>query len=58
MVQNFIEIAKAAKDASLKIADLKTEIKNTALNKIADMFEIHKAEIFEANKKICRKLKV
>ncbi len=50
MVQNFIEIAKAAKDASLKIADLKTEIKNTALNKIADMFEIHKAEIFEANK--------
>ena len=30
MVQNFIEIAKAAKDASLKIADLKTEIKNTA----------------------------
>lgn len=51
MEQNFIEIAKAAKDASLKIADLKTEIKNTALNKIADMFEIHKAEIFEANKK-------
>lgn len=50
MVQNFIEIAKAAKDASLKIADLKTEIKNTALNKIADMFEINKAEIFEANK--------
>ena len=50
MVQNFIEIVKAAKDASLKIADLKTEIKNTALNKIADMFEIHKAEIFEANK--------
>lgn len=50
MVQNFIEIAKAAKDASLKIADLNTEIKNTALNKIADMFEIHKAEIFEANK--------
>lgn len=50
MVQNFIEIAKAAKDASLKIADLKTEIKNTALNKIADMFEIYKAEIFEANK--------
>lgn len=50
MVQNFIEIAKAAKDASLKIADLKTEIKNTALNKIADMFENHKAEIFEANK--------
>lgn len=50
MVQNFIEIAKAAKDASLKIADLKTEIKNIALNKIADMFEIHKAEIFEANK--------
>ncbi len=51
MEQNFIEIAKAAKDASLKIADLKTEIKNTALNKIANMFEIYKAEIFEANKK-------
>ena len=51
MEKNFIEIAKQAKQASLKIAELNTEIKNSALNKIADFFEAHKAEIFEANKK-------
>lgn len=50
MEQNFIEIAKAAKLASLQVADLDTNIKNEALNKIADMFEQHKGEIFEANK--------
>lgn len=50
MEQNFIEIAKAAKLASLQVADLDTNIKNEALNKIADMFEQHKEEIFEANK--------
>lgn len=51
MEKNFIEITKNAKQASLKIAELNTEIKNSALNKIADFFEAHKAEIFEANKR-------
>lgn len=47
---DFIKIAKDAKEASLKIADLSTEIKNLALLKIADEIEAHKEEIFEANK--------
>ena len=33
---DFIQIAKNAKNASLKIADLSTEIKNKALLKIAE----------------------
>ena len=33
---DFVKIAKDAKEASLKIADLSTELKNTALLKIAD----------------------
>lgn len=51
MEQNFVEIAKNAKAASLKIAELSTEIKNEALNKIANAFERFREEIFEANKK-------
>lgn len=51
MEQNFIEIAKNAKLASLKIAELNTDIKNQALNKIAQAFEAFKDEIFAANKK-------
>lgn len=47
---DFIQIAKNAKEASLKIADLSTEIKNKALLKIADSIESAKDEIFEANK--------
>lgn len=47
---NFIQIAKDAKEASLKIADISTELKNKALNKIANEIELHKEEIFEANK--------
>ena len=47
---NFIQIAKDAKEASLKIADISTELKNKALNKIADEIELHKEEIFYANK--------
>lgn len=47
---NFIETAKKAKKASLEIAGLKTEIKNIALNKVADELELCKDEIFEANK--------
>ncbi len=48
---DFIQIAKNAKEVSLKIADLSTEIKNKALIQIADEIEAHKNEIFEANKK-------
>lgn len=47
---DFIQIAKNAKEASLKIADLSTEIKNKALLKIADSIKSVKDEIFEANK--------
>ena len=47
---DFIEIAKNAKEASLKIAGLNTEIKNQALSAIADAIETHKTEIFTANK--------
>ena len=47
---DFIEIAKHAKEASLKIAGLNTEIKNQALSAIADAIETHKTEIFTANK--------
>ena len=47
---DFIKIAKDAKEASLKIAHLSTEIKNQALLKIADEIEAHKEEIFDANK--------
>lgn len=47
---DFIEIAKNAKQASLKIAELSTDIKNSALNNIADFFEKYKDEIFTANK--------
>ncbi len=46
----FSDLAKKAKLASLKIAELDTEVKNRALNKIADAFEVNKHEIFEANK--------
>ena len=56
---DFIQIAKNAKEASLKIADLSTEIKNKALLKIADGIEAAKDEIFEANNvdlKIAQKL--
>ena len=48
---DFTQIARNTKEASLKIADLSTEIKNKALIQIADEIEAHKNEIFEANKK-------
>ena len=47
---DFIKIAKDAKEASLKIADLSTELKNKALLKIADKIENNANEIFAANK--------
>jgi glutamate-5-semialdehyde dehydrogenase len=50
VLENFINIAKSAKVASLKIAELDTGVKNQALIEIAKAFETHKQEIFEANK--------
>ncbi len=47
---DFIEIAKAAKKASLEIADVSSEMKNEALLKVADAIESNKEKIFEANK--------
>ena len=47
---DFIEIAKNAKEAGLKISALNVKIKNDALNCIAKSFEEHKQEIFNANK--------
>lgn len=47
---DFIEIAKAAKKASLEIADVSTEMKNEALLKVAEAIESNKDKIFEANK--------
>ncbi|MCI1273399.1 MAG: glutamate-5-semialdehyde dehydrogenase [Clostridiaceae bacterium] len=48
---DFIDIAKNAKEASLKIADMPSEIKNSALNFIACTLENNKSQIFDANKK-------
>lgn len=50
MENDFIKIAKSAKQASLKVAGLASEIKNEALNKIAQAFEENIQEIFDANK--------
>lgn len=47
---DFIKIAKDAKNASLEIADLSTEIKNEALLKIATAIEINAQDIYTANK--------
>lgn len=47
---DFIEIAINAKEASLKIASINVEMKNKALNAVADAIETHKDEIFDANK--------
>lgn len=46
---DFIEIARQAKEASLKIATVSNELKNCALNAIADAIEAYKEEIFSAN---------
>lgn len=47
---NFEDIAKQAKNASLEMAELTTEVKNKALLKVADALEENKSQIFEANK--------
>ncbi len=48
---DFESIAKSAKKAALKIADLSADIKNKALLAIANNIEKNKTEIFAANKK-------
>ncbi len=45
----FIEIAKNAKAASLKLATLSTEVKNTALEAVAKALESNKSRLLEAN---------
>ena len=47
---DFEIIAKEAKEASLKIAALSSEIKNSALNAVADAIEKNAEKIFSANK--------
>ena len=47
---DFISIAKSAKEAALKAADLTCDIKNSALLKIADAIENSAEKIFAANK--------
>ena len=47
---DFEQIAKNAKTACLDMADLTTDVKNHALNCIADELECHAEEIFKANK--------
>jgi len=47
---DFIEIARSAKEASLKIASVNEAIKNKALNAMADAIEANRDKIFEANK--------
>ena len=46
-----IEIAKNAKNAAVEALQLSSDIKNEALNAIADILEINKDEIVLANKK-------
>lgn len=45
----FIKIAKNAKEASLKLATLSIEVKNAALEAVANVLEINKQKLFEAN---------
>lgn len=46
---NFLEIAKNAKEASLKLANLSSELKNSALEAVANSIEENKQKIFSAN---------
>lgn len=48
---NLEQIAKNAKDASIKLASLDESVKNKALEVIADEIEQHKEQVIEANKK-------
>lgn len=46
---NFIKIAQNAKEASLKLANLSTELKNSALESIANALEQNKQKLLDAN---------
>ena len=46
---DFEQIAKNAKEASLKLASLSTEVKNNALQVVANAIEANKQQIFDAN---------
>lgn len=50
-MDNIKDIAKAAKNASLELLGMSEEIKNKALEAMRKNLELHKDEIFEANKK-------
>ena len=50
-MNNVISIAKSAKEASIQALQLSTEIKNIALNKVADFLSSNKEQIFIANNK-------
>lgn len=46
---DFLGIAKSAKEASLKLTNLPTELKNEALEAVANSIECNKEKIMEAN---------
>ncbi len=48
---DFENIAKNAKEASLKIADLSSEVKNMALLSVAEALEANAPKIYDANRK-------
>ena len=48
---NFLELARKAKFASKKVANVSTEIKNKALLNIAESLRLNTDKIFEANKR-------
>lgn len=47
---DLLEIAKSAREASLKLASLNTKTKNLALQNVAELLDANKAKILEANK--------
>lgn len=50
-VIDFLEIARGAKEASLKLANVPSELKNKALEAVANALESNKDRLFEANSK-------
>lgn len=49
-VIDFLEIAKGAKEASLKLANASSELKNNSLKAVADALDANRDKLFEANK--------
>lgn len=46
---DLMEIAKNAREAALKLANLSSEVKNLALQNVAELLEANREKIFEAN---------